>query len=137
MVRISGEGQSPQMDEVNVTRASGRLLGAPIAFRAASPASSPWRPIAAFHFRRTERLRIEWPALGAIETHEARLLDRKGQPLAVPITVTSQETGGSKSVVADLNLAPLSIGEYIIELTAKGEGAAEQKLVAIRVANAR
>ena len=57
--------------------------------------------------------------------------------MAVPITVTSQETGGSKSVVADLNLAPLSIGEYIIELTAKGDGAAEQKLVAIRVSNAR
>jgi VWFA-related protein len=137
LVRISGDGQPPQTDSVAISRATGRLLGGPIGFRAAAPAASPWRPIAFFHFRRTERLRIEWPVLAAIETHEARLLDRKGQPLAVPIVVTAQDSGGSKVVAADLNLAPLSIGEYIIELTAKGNGAVEQKVVAIRVSMAR
>jgi hypothetical protein len=137
MVRLSGEGQPPQMDSVAISRAAGTLLGGPIAYRAGAPAASPWRPLAAFHFRRTERLRIEWPVLTAIDSHEARLLDRKGQPLAVPIAVAMRETAGSTVVAADLNLAPLSIGEYLIELTAKGGGTAEQKLVAIRVSMAR
>lgn len=137
MVRITGEGEPPQIDSVAIARAGGTLLGGPTGFRAAAPASAPWRPLAAFHFRRTERLRIEWPVLASIDSHEARLLDRKGQPLAVPIAVTTREADGSKLVAADLNLAPLSIGEYLIELTAKGGGAVEQKLIAIRVSMAR
>jgi VWFA-related protein len=137
MVRLSAEGHAPQLDSVSIARDTGTLVGAPIGFRAAAPASAPWRPLAAFHFRRTERARVEWPAVGAIESQEARLLDRKGQPLQVPVVVTVRETAASKTLVADLNLAPLSIGEYVIELTVKGGGAIEQKLVAIRVSMAR
>jgi VWFA-related protein len=137
LVRLSGEGQPPQMDGVAISRAAGTLLGGAIAYRAGAPAASPWRPLAAFHFRRTERLRIEWPVLAPVDSHEARLLDRKGQPLAVPIAVAARDNNGSPVVAADVNLAPLSIGEYLIELTAKGGGAVEQKLVAIRVSMAR
>ena len=78
----------------------------------------------------------EWPVLAAIDGYEARLLDRKEQPLQVPITVAARD-GDTKVVAADLNLAPLGIGEYLIELTAKSAGTVERKLVAIRVSNAR
>ena len=124
------------MDTVSIAPGRGTLLGDPVAFRAGAPAASPWRPLAAFHFRRTERVRIEWPVLAAIDGYEARLLDRKEQPLQVPITVAARD-GDTKVVAADLNLAPLSIGEYLIELTAKSAGTVERKLVAIRVSNAR
>jgi VWFA-related protein len=137
MVRVSGEGQTPQTDGITVTRRTAGLLGEPIAFRAASAASAPFQPLAAFHFRRTERLRLEWPALVALDAHDARLLDRKGQPLGVPVTVTARDADGGKLVVADVNLSPLSNGEYLIELTAKSGATVEQRLIAIRVSNAR
>jgi VWFA-related protein len=136
-LRLSSEGEPAQLAEVTIERTSGRLLGEPIAYRAAAAASSPWRPLAAFHFRRTERVRVAWPALAAIEGVEARLLDRKEQPLQVPVTAASRDEGGSKIVTTDLNLAPLSIGEYLIELTARSGDTVERKLTAIRVSMAR
>jgi VWFA-related protein len=135
-IRVRSETDAPEMDSVSVSPAAGTLLGDPVAFRAAAPAASPWRPIAAFHFRRTERVRVEWPVLAAAEGYEGRLLDRKEQPLQVPVTVTVRDTP-TKVVAADLNLAPLSNGDYLIDVTAKGAGAVEHKLVAIRVSNAR
>ena len=135
-VRVRSETDAPEVVAVSIAPARASLLGEPIAFRAAAPPSSPWRPLAAFHFRRTERLRIEWPVLSPIDGYEARLLDRKEQPLQVPVAVTTRPTE-PKVVVADINLAPLGIGDYLIELSAKGNGTVERKLVAIRVSNAR
>lgn len=137
MVRIAGSGQPSQTDSVTIARRAGTLLGDPIAYRAPASAAAPWRPLAAFHFRRTERLRVEWPALADVTSHDARLLDRKGQPLEVPVTVTTSGEGTSKLVVATLNLAPLGIGEYVVELTARGGETVERELVAIRVSMAR
>jgi VWFA-related protein len=137
LVRISSAGEPPQTDSVAIARSAGTLLGDPIAYRAASVAAAPWRPLAAFHFRRTERLRVEWPVLAGIDGHAARLLDRKGQTLAVPVTVSTRDEGTSQLVVADVNLAPLSIGEYVIDLTAKSGDAEERRLLALRVSMAR
>ena len=135
-VRVRSETDAPEMDTVSIAPGRGTLLGDPVAYRAGAPAASPWRPLAAFHFRRTERVRIEWPMLTAVESYDARLLDRKEQPLQVPVTIAARD-GEMRMLVADLNLAPLSIGDYLIEVTAKGSGAGERKLVAIRVSNAR
>jgi VWFA-related protein len=136
-VRMRGDGEPNESDSLSIERGKDAILGAPIAFRAAATAAAALRPIAAFHFRRTERIRVEWPTLTAIDSHEARLLDRKGQPLQVPIVVTTRESAGSTVLAADLNLAPLSIGDYLIELTAKAGSAVERKLIAIRVSMAR
>ena len=137
MIRISGEGQTPQVENISIARAGGKLLGEPIAYRAAAPASAPLRPIAAYHFRRTERMRVEWPVLKTLESQQARLLDRKGQPLEIPVVVTTRDVEGRSVLAADVNLAPLSNGDYLIELTAKAGAETEQKLVAIRVSMAR
>ena len=137
MVRVTGSGEPPQTDSVTITRRGGTLLGDPIAYRAPARAAGPWRPLAAFHFRRTERLRIEWPVLADVSSHDARLLDRTGQPLEVPVAVTTSAEGSSKLVIASLNLAPLSIGQYVVELTARSGETVERKLVAIRVSMAR
>ena len=136
-VRMKGEGEPGESDTLAIERGNDAILGAPMAFRASALAAAQLRPIAAFQFRRTERIRVEWPALAAIDSHEARLLDRKGQPLQVPVVVSTRDTAGSKVLAADVNLAPLSIGEYLIELTAKAGATVERKLVAIRVSMAR
>jgi hypothetical protein len=69
----------------------------------------------------------------AVGQRVARLLTRQGQPLPVPVTLTELERDGLPSLAADLVLAPLSEGDYVVELTI-GSGASEEtRYVAIRV----
>ncbi len=87
-------------------------------------------PTADRRFRRSERLRAEVPSPGAT-TVTARLLDRLGKPLAVPVAAAVRdEADGSRWATAELMLAPLAPGEYVIELTG---GADARTLVAFQV----
>jgi hypothetical protein len=51
-------------------------------------------------------------------TPSARLLDRDGKALLVPVTVTDRadESGQFRWIVADATLAPLAAGEYAVEV---------------------
>ena len=61
----------------------------------------------------------------------ARLLDRTGKPLAVPVTTAVRdEADGSRWQTVQLALAPLAAGDYVIELAG---GAGRSVLVAFRV----
>jgi VWFA-related protein len=132
LLRIDGP-DGPLEDRVDVKPSQSKLLGEPVAYRATPAPASPLRPVADFQYRRTERVHIEWPALGPVERREVRVLDRRGQPLALGATLTAQETDGRAMLAVDLNLAPLTDGDYIIEVTA-GQGTdVERKYVAIRV----
>ena len=91
---------------------------------------APWR---IFRTRRTERVHIEWPMVSSLDRREARLLDRIGAPLPVPVNLTERASNGRQVVAADLNLAPLSAGDYVIELTVGSGPATETRLLAIRV----
>lgn len=112
---------------------SGQLVGDALLFRSSPAASSPLRPVADFQYRRTERVHVEWPALASLDRRDARLLGRNGQPLAVPVTVTERRSNDRPVVAATLNLAPLSEGDYVIELSVGSGGSTEQKRIAIRV----
>ena len=132
-VTAKADGESLD-DRSDVRPASGTLLGEPFVFRATPAARSPLRPVADFQFRRTERLHVEWPLLTAVDRREARLLDRKGQPLAVSATVTErEESPGHTWLAADVNLAPLSEGDYCIEVTAGSGAESVRRIVAFRV----
>jgi VWFA-related protein len=137
VVRLRGDDNAAESSTLSIERAGGAVLGRPIVYRAASAAAAALRPAAAFWFRRTERLRIEWPLRQAVASQQARLLDRNGKPLAVPMTVSTREAGGSTSLTTDLSLAPLSAGDYLIEIAVKAGDTTEQQLVAIRVSMAR
>jgi VWFA-related protein len=89
-------------------------------------------PTADRRFRRSEQLRVEVPMLedrglaaprpaGAVT---ARLLDRTGKRLPVPVTAEAREDmDGTRWLTAQLALVPLAPGDYIIELaTAPGPG---------------
>ena len=138
VVRMRGDDNLADSDTLTIEAGGGgTVLGKPIAYRAASAAASAYRPLAAFQFRRTERVRIEWPALQALESHQARLLDRTGKPIAIPLTTAMRDNGGTQMLATDLNLAPLSNGDYLIEVTAKGGDKTDTQVVAIRVSMAR
>jgi len=128
----SGADRLQDRDTMEAPRAT-TLLGNPIAYRAAPGPRPPIRPVADMQFRRTERVHVEWPALKPLDARQARVLGRNGQPLTLNATTTEREVNGSTMVAVDLNLAPLSAGDYVIELTAGSQGATETRLMAIRV----
>jgi len=86
-------------------------------------------PTADLRFRRTDRLRVEVPTPTA-DSVSARLLDRAGNAVAIPVTAAVRDDpDGSRWQSAELALAPLAPGDYLVEL-ATGTG---KTLVAFRV----
>lgn len=81
-------------------------------------------PTADPRFRRTERLRVEVPLIGEGHTGTARLLTRAGQPMPLVAAFTTrvdQEKAHTLGL-AELNLAPLAEGEYVLEVTVVKDG---------------
>ena len=137
VLKIKGDDPIPESDTVKIERSTWKLVGRPLAYRAGSVAASPFRPLAAFNFRRTERVRLDWPVLQALDSQIARLLDRNGKPLPVPVTLATRDVDGKPILSGTVNLAPLSIGDYLIELNTKAGDVSEQQIIAIRVNMAR
>ena len=74
-------------------------------------------PTADLRFRRNEQVRVEIPTASS-EPVTARLLDRTGKALAVPVTAAVRDDpDGSRWVTAQLTLAPLAPADYAVELT--------------------
>lgn len=86
-------------------------------------------------FRRTERLRLEIPRFAAGSVVTARLENRSGQvlPLSVSVTERDDEQLQAQIVVAELALAPLAQGEYVLEVEATAEGKKEQASFGFRI----
>lgn len=76
-------------------------------------------------FRRTERLRLEVLLPAGASAAAGRVLTRQRQALPLIVTSSTQVTDGQTVTLADVTLAPLAIGEYLLELTyeLKGEQA--------------
>ena len=92
-------------------------------------------PAASFQFSRTERVRLEFPVGADRKPGAGRLLDRAGEPLAIPVTIgerTDQQTG-QRWLTADITLAPLSAGDYAVEVSHETGGVHQKVITAIRV----
>jgi hypothetical protein len=63
------------------------------------------------------------------------VLDRAGNPLAVPVTVGERvdEATGQRWITADVTLAPLTLGDYAIEIGTTAAGTSNRIVTAIRV----
>jgi hypothetical protein len=75
-------------------------------------------PTADLRFRRSEQMRIEIPTPGSsTATTSARLLDRNGKAMAVPVATAFRDDGdGARWVTAQVPLTPLGVGDYIVEI---------------------
>jgi hypothetical protein len=83
-------------------------------------------------FRRSEQLRVELPTPFS-EPGVARLLDRTGKVLAVPIAISARDDAdGSRWQVTQLALAPLAPADYVIEIVEPG-GSGKRTLLGFRV----
>ena len=75
-------------------------------------------PTADLRFRRSERVRVEVPSAG--DATGARLLDRTGKVMAaIPVAAaTRTDADGTRWATGELLLAPLGVGDYVIEVAA-------------------
>jgi hypothetical protein len=62
-----------------------------------------------------------------------RILDRRGQPLPIGPTLTERDVDGRPTLAADLVLAPLADGDYVLETTVAIGAETAQKWLAFRV----
>ena len=131
-VRVNAGGETLR-EQLDIGAPRGALVGQVLLYRATPSGQSPLRPVGDLQYRRTERVHLEWPILRALDRREARLLSKDSKPLPVPITVTERPNGDQAVVAADLNLAPLAPGDYVIELTVASGTQVETWFVAIRV----
>jgi hypothetical protein len=150
-LRLSVEGAAAQVLDSEIREiivpdltAPQPTLGTPEVFRARTPRDYQQLktdpdavPMAAREFSRTDRLLIRVPAYGpgdAAPTVTARLLNRGGQPMmdlqVVPWTPSTTSTSRQQ---IELPLAGLAPGEYLVEVTATGEGGEAKQLVGFRV----
>jgi VWFA-related protein len=133
-VGVTMTGSAGTLDErFDVPPSAGQLLADPIVYRGAPGARAVLRPVADFLFHRTERVHVECPALKPIEQRTARVLDQRGKPLPLDVTLTERDDAGRTILVADLNLAPLSPGDYVLEVAVASGAENQRRQVGIRV----
>ncbi len=90
-------------------------------------------PVATREFSRTERLLIRFDTYGPGADRPvvtAALLNRSGEKMA-EVPVSPSTAGGTHHI--DLGLGSLPAGEYLVEITATGEGGTATDLVPLRV----
>jgi VWFA-related protein len=115
LVRVSStDSTSPAVtDGIRVP-----LTPQPLLYRR-GPASANRQVVTAdARFSRAERAHLELPVSAAVKPGTGRMLDRAGQPLAVPVTVgeRTDDASSQRWITADVALAPLAPGDYIIEV---------------------
>ncbi len=98
-------------------------LGRPLVFRQGPSRGQPFEPTADMRFRRNERLRLEAAISSGGVTLAARLYDASGSSMSIPFGTSerSDPNTGMRWCVAELALAPLAPGDYVIGLSANGD----------------
>ena len=111
-------------DTARVVLSPNLKLGEAVMWRRGPTTGLQHRRTADPRFQRSDRLRFEH-ATTLSDPVKARLLDRNGNPLNVPVQVTEREdpSGAFRWIVVDAALAPFAPGDYAIEVT---QGSAKQ-----------
>jgi len=87
-------------------------------FRRGSATANRDVATADLRFRRSDRLRVDVPSPSA-ENVTARLLDRAGAPIAIPVSaMVRDDADRSRWLSAEVALAPLAPGDYVVEIVA-------------------
>lgn len=129
MVRVRSQGaQGADIITLPVTLPPPGVIAGAVYLRRGPTTANREVPTADRRFRRTERLRVDLPAL--LAPTAAQLLDRTGKALAIPVAFgTRTDADGTAWATGELALAPLAPGDYLIDF-AFGQTKA---LVAFRV----
>jgi len=146
-LRVSVEGASSQVLDTETREiavpdltAPQVALGTPEVFRARTAreqqqirTDADAVPVASREFSRTDRLLVRVPAYGpgnSTPTVTVKLLNRDGQAMTeLPVSPAASQSARQ----VDVPLAALAPGDYVLEITATGDGGNAKQLVAFRV----
>jgi hypothetical protein len=109
------------------------VLGQPAYAHRAGGAAAEDVPTADRRFRRTERVVVQVTTSLAPESVSAELLDRSGKPLPLPVTAATSEKDFVRWVRAEVALAPLAAGDYVIRITTRRGSEQVHTLAAFRI----
>jgi hypothetical protein len=109
-----------------------RTEGQPALFHRGPTTGNQLQAASSRTFSRTERLHLEIEAAAGAPVWSGALLDRNGRTLPIPIQTGERldPSTGKRWLTADLTLAPLGAGDYLVALT-RADGT--RTLTAIRV----
>jgi hypothetical protein len=138
----AGQGATIEV-QARVTPASGgpaatdtvqiRTAAQPVFYRRGPASANRQVPTADVRFTRADRVHLELPVGPDVKPGAGRMLDRNGQPLAVPVTMGERVEGNQRWITADLALAPLAPGDYAIEIRSIGPAGESGVVTALRV----
>lgn len=116
-------------------RKTTRAAGDPVISHRGPSTGNQIQPAAGRVFPRSERIRMEMEADAATPVWTGVVLDRNGTKTVVPVATSERTdaTTGQRWLVADITLAPLGPGDYVVELSAVRGSETHTSLVAIRV----
>jgi VWFA-related protein len=112
-------GSQVRVTVPNVEANAASSLGSPMLFRRGPYTGAGPQPTADLRFRKAERIRVDVPVAGQAESVTAQLLDRRGQSLPIPVTTGQRDDGARRFVTAEITLAPLAPGDYLIEVSVR------------------
>jgi VWFA-related protein len=103
--------------------------------RSGPATGNQWVPTADPRFRRTDRVRVDVPVLGTLDRVTAEVLDRNGKTLPLPVESTRRDDPEPSLhwVSADVSLAPLAPGDYLVRTTVQQGSETSESLTAVRV----
>jgi VWFA-related protein len=130
-------GGLPLTDSARVTLPAADAPAAGSRLSRASPSTRQrFVPTADPRFRRNEKVRVEVPVAPGATAATAELLDQSGKVMtAIPVaaTLAPPDEGGIGWAVADLSLAPLSTGDYVLRVSIAHQDGDQRVLTAIRM----
>ena len=108
-------GGLPYTDTIRLAGAAGVR---PLLSRRGPTTGVRYVPTAVAEFGRTERVRIEVPVGAETTAVSAEIFDRAGKPINVPVRASTRVDGSLTWATAEIVLAPLAAGDYLVRLTA-------------------
>ena len=117
----------------DVSATTANTLGQPMLCRRGPYTGAGYQPTADLRFRKAERIRVDVPIGATFDSVEARLLDRKGQALPIPVTTGQRDEGGRRFVTAEVVVAPLAPADYLVEVSVRRGEKTEKVLTAFRI----
>jgi hypothetical protein len=116
-------------------RPTARGAGEPLIFHRGPSTGNQMQPSAGRVFPRSDRVHLEMEAAAGAPVWAGALLDRNGAKTPVPVVVgeRTDAAAGQRFLTADITLAPLGPGDYVVELTATAGTEQKRTLLAIRV----
>jgi VWFA-related protein len=112
---------------------AGDAAAAPVLWRRGPSTAMKFVPTADVRFTRADRVRAEVVIADAGDSITATLLDRAGGVINLPVTTGTRVEGAANWGTAELALAPLAAGDYVLKIALAGSTGPSDVYMGIRV----